>query len=302
MTEVLLVLQQGFDAQWTDDAHHVLHVLLTGEADGYYRDYAEEPARRLARCLAEGFAYQGEASMHRGGQARGEASGMLAPTAFVFFLQNHDQTGNRAFGERLTKRAHPAALRVAQALQLLAPQIPLLFMGEESASTEPFLYFTSHRTPELAEAVRHGRRQEFAATAAFADEALQSQMADPNDPATFEQSIPASVGEHGGEATTWVRDLLALRHAHIVPHLPGCRSLGAQVLGSAAVLARWRLGGQVLTLVVNLGDTPVAAPPPGDVALPSVLAHTLFDSGGVRHAWAVATLPGHAFLALLEPG
>jgi malto-oligosyltrehalose trehalohydrolase len=96
------LLRRGFDAQWNDDGHHALHVLLTGEKNGYYRDYAEAPAAQLARCLAEGFAYQGEASFHRGGAARGETSADLPPTAFVLFLQNHDQTGNRAHGDRLT--------------------------------------------------------------------------------------------------------------------------------------------------------------------------------------------------------
>jgi maltooligosyltrehalose trehalohydrolase len=297
------LLGQGFDAQWNDDGHHVLHVLLTGEKDGYYRDYAQAPAERLARCLAEGFIYQGEASLHRGGEARGEPSAALSPSSFVLFLQNHDQTGNRAFGERLTLLAHPAALRVAQALLLLTPQIPLLFMGEESGNTTPFLYFTSHRSEELAEAVRQGRRREFAATAAFADEAAQDLIADPNDENTFRSSMPGRIGEHGEPDTVWVRELLALRHRHLFPHLQQCRSLGAQAVGPAAVQARWSLGSRVLTLVVNLAAEPVDrqhAAPGLALARPGALAETLFDSGGVRHAWAAGTLPGHAFLALLE--
>jgi len=295
------LLQQGFDAQWNDDGHHVLHVLLTGEQDGYYRDYAHAPANRLARCLAEGFIYQGESSLHRGGLPRGEPSATLPPTAFVLFLQNHDQTGNRAFGERLSILAHPAALRAAQALLLLAPQIPLLFMGEESASTTPFLYFTSHRTPELAEAVHRGRWQEFAGSAAFADEASRARIANPNDEATFTRSVPASVGEHGDPATAWVRELLALRQRYIVPHLPDCRSLGAETLGPAAVLARWQLGPRVLTLAVNLATEPAGNLRGQDAAAAATSADTLFDSGGAHVAWAAGTLPGHAFLALLEP-
>jgi maltooligosyltrehalose trehalohydrolase len=298
------LLQQGFNAQWNDDAHHVLHVLLTGECDGYYRDYAQAPAERLARCLAEGFIYQGEASQHRQGEARGEPSAGLSPTAFVSFLQNHDQTGNRAFGERLTTLAHPAALRVAQALLLLSPQIPLLFMGEESASTQPFLYFTAHRTEALATAVREGRWKEFSTSAAFADPQSRLRISDPNDPATFTQSTPAAIGERGDPSTTWVRDLLALRHAHIIPGLPTCKALGAQALGSAAVHARWQLGDAILTITVNLGaeaiDTAGASAASIPV-LPSARATTLFDSGGARHAWAVGALPAHALLALLEP-
>lgn len=295
------LLEQGFNAQWNDDAHHVLHVLLTGESDGYYRDYAQAPAEKLARCLAEGFVYQGEPSSHRNGQTRGEPSAGLPPTAFVSFLQNHDQIGNRAFGERLTTLAHPAALRVAQALLLLSPQIPLLFMGEEAASTTPFLYFTSHRTEELAKAVREGRMKEFSANAAFADIEMRARIADPNDEKTFAKSIPASVGEHGAPDTVWVRDLLTLRHTHIIPNLTQCRSLGAEALGPAAVRARWQFGDSILTLTVNLGSEAVDTTGSAASILPSALATTLFDSGGARHAWAVGSLPGHSLLALTEP-
>ena len=164
-------LARGFDAQWNDDGHHVLHLLLTGEQQGYYRDYADRPAERLARCLKEGFVYQGEPSPHRGGKPRGTASANLPPTAFVLFLQNHDQVGNRAFGERLAALAEPLALNAAVALQLLCPQIPLLFMGEEIASTAPFVFFTDDND-ELAEAVRKGRRREFASFPKFSDPKL----------------------------------------------------------------------------------------------------------------------------------
>jgi maltooligosyltrehalose trehalohydrolase len=294
------LLAGPFDAQWNDDGHHVLHVLLTGETDGYYRDYADAPAERLARCLSEGFIYQGEASAHRHGEHRGEPSGGLKPTAFVLFLQNHDQTGNRAFGDRITTLAHPAALKAAQALQLLAPQVPLLFMGEESAASNPFLYFTSHRTTELADAVRKGRWAEFSASSAFADVSQRDRIADPNDAQTFRQSALEEVGEHGEASTSWVRELLALRHRHIVPGLSACTSLGAMAIGPAAVTARWKLGDKTLTLTVNLGAEAVDATADGHPLIPAALAETLFDSGGVRHAMAAGNLPGHAVLALLE--
>src|SRR5436190_138733 len=161
-------LRRDFDAQWNDDAHHVLHVMLTGETEGYYADYSDNAAARLARALAEGFVYQGEPSAHRGGAPRGTPSGDLPPTAFVLFLQNHDQIGNRALGERLTALAHPQALEAAIALQLLVPQIPLIFMGEEDASSTPFQFFTDH-SEKLADAVREGRRREFARFTAFAN-------------------------------------------------------------------------------------------------------------------------------------
>jgi maltooligosyltrehalose trehalohydrolase len=251
-------LAGDFDAQWNDDGHHVLQVLLTGETEGYYRDYADCPAERLARCLKEGFVYQGERSAHRGGRRRGTASASLPPTAFVLFLQNHDQVGNRAFGERLTALAEPAALEAALALLLLCPQIPLLFMGEEFASRTPFLYFTDHRG-ELAEAVREGRRREMASFAAFADPERRERIPDPNAPQTFLASVPMPDPLQGEERGTLIRRLLALRRDHLVPRLEGARALSAERIGPAAVTARWRMGdGAVLTILSNLAPDPVA--------------------------------------------
>ncbi|HEY1856321.1 alpha-amylase family glycosyl hydrolase, partial [Acidocella sp.] len=137
------VEEQKFDAQWSDDWHHCAHVLLTREGEGYYEDF-QSPAQQMARCLAEGFAYQGDPAPHHGGEPRGRPSTHLPSTAFVICLQNHDQIGNRAFGERLRQLAHPAALRAAIALLLFTPQIPMIFMGEEFGETRPFLYFTDH--------------------------------------------------------------------------------------------------------------------------------------------------------------
>jgi maltooligosyltrehalose trehalohydrolase len=258
---VASLLECAFDAQWNDDAHHVLHVLLTGEREGYYADYADNPAARLARCLAEGFAYQGEPSRHRGGQPRGTPSGLLPPSAFVLFLQNHDQVGNRAFGERLTALA--PALEAAIALQLLSPQIPLLFMGEEEASTTPFLFFSDHRGA-LAGIVREGRRKEFAGFAAFADPVKRAQIPDPNAPDTFRASMPRPDPEHGAARRDYYTRLLALRRQEIVPRLPGCRAVGAVVLGEGAVMARWRMGdGAILVIVTNLSSVPARLDAPG---------------------------------------
>src|SRR6185437_10073721 len=130
-----------YDAQWDDDIHHALHVLLTGEADGYYSDYAKNPITQLGRCLAEGFAFQNEPSQYRNGARRGEPSKHLPPGAFVSFLQNHDQIGNRAFGDRIAESAPAAKIKAAMEILLLAPQPPLLFMGEEFGARTPFLYF-----------------------------------------------------------------------------------------------------------------------------------------------------------------
>ncbi|MGE0714939.1 MAG: malto-oligosyltrehalose trehalohydrolase [Alphaproteobacteria bacterium] len=286
-------LRRGFDAQWNDDAHHALHVLLTGESEGYYADYADAPAVRLARCLAEGFAYQGEPSAHRGGERRGTPSADLPPTAFVLFLQNHDQIGNRAFGERLTAIADPAALEAAIALQLLAPQIPLLFMGEEDASRTPFLYFTDHRPP-LDDAVREGRRREFARFAAFADPARREKIPDPNAEATFRGSVPAADPERARSRRALYRKLLAIRRSEIVPRLDGARALGAAAAGPAAVVARWRLGdGLVLTIATNLGPEQVTCDPP--VGSP-LFATRRPAVGALRRG----SIPPHTTAAFLE--
>ncbi len=254
-------LRGDFDAQWNDDAHHVLHVLLTGEREGYYEDYAEDAAGKLARCLAEGFVYQGEPSRHRNGEPRGTASADLPPTAFVLFLQNHDQIGNRALGERLTALADPAALEAAIALQLLVPQIPLLFMGEEDASRTPFCFFSDHHD-ELADAVRDGRRREFAKFAAFADPARRERIPDPNAPATFEASVPHPDPVHGAARRDLYQRLIAIRMAEIVPRLVGVRSMAACAVGDAAVMASWRLGGgTILTIAANLGSELVVLAP-----------------------------------------
>ena len=237
-------LRHSFDAQWNDDAHHVLHVLLTGESDGYYGDYADQPAARLVRCLTEGFAYQGEPSPYREGRSRGTPTADLPPTAFILFLQNHDQIGNRPLGDRLTTLAHPEALRAAIALQLLCPSVPLLFMGEEELSRTPFQFFTDHHGA-LADAVREGRRREFAAFAAFSGK----QIPDPNALKTFERSKPSTKGD-----ASLHRELLALRHKIIVPRLPGTYAIGGATIGPAAVSVRWRMGdGAVLSIATNLG-------------------------------------------------
>lgn len=251
------LLKNDFDAQWNDDFHNVLHVLLTGETDAYYSDFAENPTEKLARCLGEGFIYQGHTTRH--GHERGEPSGDLPPSAFVAFLQNHDQIGNRALGERLHQLCSPQALKAATTLLLLSPMIPLLFMGDEVNAEEPFLFFTDHHG-ELAEAVREGRRNEFADFAAFKDPQRREHIPDPNALPTFLQSAPAFTENQHAQ---FYRQLLSLRHQQIVPHLPGSVALGAQVLGQGAVSARWRLGnGSVLQIDLNLGAEPLDHPAP----------------------------------------
>ena len=289
-----------YDAQWNDDMHHILHVMLTGEREGYYAGYINQWAEKLARGLSEGFIYQGEASLYAGGAPRGEPSGHLPPTSFVMFLQNHDQIGNRAFGERLTALANPHALRAAMALQLLSPHIPMLFMGEEVGATQPFLYFTSHLTQELADAVRNGRRQEFARFAAFSDPAQRERIPDPNAEDTFQQSIPQADPAVAQSWREWIASLLAIRRTHIVPRLEGAASIGTEIIGPASVKARWRMGdGKVLMLTINLGTSGV--PITYDRLADGQGGTLLFATDGVEDAITRNELPGRAFLAVLEP-
>ncbi|MDH0301009.1 MULTISPECIES: malto-oligosyltrehalose trehalohydrolase [unclassified Pseudomonas] len=283
------LLEHGFDAQWNDDGHNALHVLLTGETEGYYEDYKDRPIDQLARCLAEGFVFQGQPDRH--GTPRGEPSDHLAPSAFVLFLQNHDQIGNRALGERLTRLCPPQALKAATGLLLLAPMIPLLFMGDDDGSRKPFLFFTDFHDA-LADAVREGRRGEFAHFDAFADPDRRAQIPDPNAEATFEDSKPQRqevlAGWHG-----LYQQLLTLRRLHVIPHLPGARALGAQVLGEKALTARWRLGnGQELRIDLNLDVQPQP------VALPA-LARRLYDSSDNAHP--DSTLAAHSCVVSLLP-
>jgi malto-oligosyltrehalose trehalohydrolase len=228
-----------YAAQWNDDSHHAYHVLATAEAGGYYAAYADNPAQHLARCLAEGFAYQGEVSPFSR-EPRGEPSAHLAPSCFVDFLQNHDQVGNRAFGERLISLCNETKLKALTAIQLLAPSPPLIFMGEEWGCRQPFLFFCDF-DGELAEAVRAGRKREFP---------LIREMPDPNAEATFRQCVL----DWGKRDPAWLqhyKDLLALRARAIAPRKFGPGKY--RMLGERAFEVRW--GG--LTLMANCSDAEI---------------------------------------------
>jgi maltooligosyltrehalose trehalohydrolase len=246
-----------YRAQWNDDYHHAWHVLLTGEMQGYYRDYVKSPRTDIARALASGFVYQGEASTHRGGQLRGEPSGGLTPTAFVNFLQNHDQIGNRAFGDRLENHASTQAIEAALAITLLEPAIPMLFMGEEWGSKAPFPFFCDFKG-DLAEAVRKGRHREYAwAYAKYGDE-----VPDPLAVATFQSAVldwDAPNAAAGHKRLTLVRELLAIRRREIVPRLAGAAFDDADAAENGLLTAHWRMGdGATLHLLANLSDQAVA--------------------------------------------
>jgi malto-oligosyltrehalose trehalohydrolase len=255
---------RAYTAQWNDDAHHVLHVAATGENSGYYADFHGR-SELLGRALAEGFAFQGETMPYRGA-ARGEPSASLPPTAFVAFLQNHDQVGNRAFGDRLDAIATPEAVRAVGAICLLLPQIPMLFMGEEWDAAQPFPFFCDF-SAELAEAVRAGRREEFARFPEFQSPATRERIPDPTAEETFLSAklawADAGREPHAGRLA-WHRHLIAVRRREIVPILKEIRSGGAyQVIGDNAVVVRWRAGaGRDLALAANLSSRMVGGFPP----------------------------------------
>jgi maltooligosyltrehalose trehalohydrolase len=273
-------------AQWGDDLHHCWHTLLTGESDGYYVDYADKPVERLGRCLAEGFAYQGEPSAHRDGEPRGEPSAHLPPTAFVGFIQNHDQIGNRAFGERIAALTTPEKLALGRAGLLLSPQIPLLYMGEEWAASTPFLYFVDFAEDEaLSNAVREGRRREFGQFKSFAG--LESEIPDPTVLETFERSKldweERSRAPHA-DILADTRGLLALRQREVVPVIKTpFQEARASEPRPGLLQVIWRFESGTLTFLANFGDgsaeaefageafwtSPGLAPAGGRVALPS---------------------------------
>ena len=240
-----------YRAQWNDDYHHSLHVLLTGEMIGYYRDY-RDAGTLLVRALAQGFAYQGEPSPHRGGVPRGEPSVTLPAMAFVNFLQNHDQIGNRPRGERLAELAPAAALEAAIAVTLLAPAPPLMFMGDEWGALQPFPFFCDFEG-ELADAIRQGRRQEFGeAHVKHADK-----IADPLAEATLKLAVldwsALASDKHRGRLD-FVCRLLTARTQSIVPLLPELEPGAVQAsMEDGQLHARWPLrGGRRLHLLANL--------------------------------------------------
>ena len=270
-----------YRAQWNDDYHHAWHVLLTRESHGYYSDYARAPLRDIARSLRSGFVYQGEPSAHRSGRPRGEPAGGLPPSCFVNFLQNHDQIGNRALGDRLESLASQKAVEAALAITLLAPTVPMLFMGEQWGSTAPFPFFCDFHG-ELAEAVRKGRRKEFAgAYAKYGDE-----VPDPLGEATFRSAVLDWNGRSLPKAhqrLTLVRELLSVRHREIVPRLTGARFGNASAGEDGLLSASWPMGdGTVLQLLANLSDRPV-------VTQPGIRGTKIWggDLSGILSPWAV---------------
>lgn len=282
-----------FTAQWNDDLHHVLHVAATGETFGYYADYAGNP-QSLGRALAEGFVFQGETMPYRG-ERRGSPSRHLPPTAFVSFIHNHDQIGNRAHGDRMTAYADPARLKALAAVYLLLPQVPMLFMGEEWGAREPFPYFCDfHR--DLNDAVRKGRREELSRLPGF--EANEDM--DPTGLSAFRRAKldwATSENEAGREWLDVYRLLLNIRQRRIVPLLGRIRHAGTASRHGGEIAVTWQTAeGGVLSLHANLSDTPGARP------LADATGETFFALGAVYGEtlppwslrWSFDPMPAHA--------
>ncbi|TVQ30281.1 MAG: malto-oligosyltrehalose trehalohydrolase [Phycisphaeraceae bacterium] len=248
----------GMDAVWNDDFHHALHALLTGERQGYYADFG--PIDHFARAMREGFVYTGQRSAYRG-RRHGASSKGLPGERFVVFAQNHDQAGNRMQGERLSGLVSFEAQKLAAGATLLAPFVPLLFMGEEYGETAPFLFFVSHGDESLIEAVRKGRREEFASFG------WEGAPPDPQDPSTFQRSrLNRALLEHPRHRMLLDlhRELLRLRRE--VPALRELRTDRTEVSepeGARALLVR-RWADQCETVhMLNFSDEPLEAALPG---------------------------------------
>jgi maltooligosyltrehalose trehalohydrolase len=276
----------GLDAQWTDDFHHALHALLTGERSGYYADFGS--LAQMARALSEGWVYQGEHSPHRR-RRHGVPAAELGAERHVVFAQNHDQTGNRMLGDRLPALVPFEGLKLAASLVLLSPFLPLLFMGEEWGEPAPFLYFVDHQDPDLVRAVREGRRAEFAAFG------WRAEPPDPGAEATFERSrIDPSLrerGEHGALYELY-RELLRLRRSHPALAHRSKRDLGVNALDDARVLAlhRWtREGSEAVALFhFGEGDAPVEVP---ELPVPAGRWRRVLDTAEERWAGPGSAIP-----------
>jgi len=279
-----------YDAQWNDDIHHVCHVLASGESDGYYSDYADNPVQLLGQCLVEGFVFQGQPSRFRDGKRRGEPSRNLPPSSFVEFLQNHDQVGNRAFGERILNYAKPEAVRVLVSILLLAPSQPLLFMGEEFAAGTPFLFFCDFEA-DLAKAVREGRRAEFAKFSQFRDPAIRERIPDPNAESTFLSSKLNWNSLQKPCHAEWHRfysDLLAIRKREIMPVLRDHAGTSPEATYltqyESGLTVHWKFRNKIFQLHANLGEKTIPFNPTNYRSL-----YSTFDSASNEMpAWSVA--------------
>jgi maltooligosyltrehalose trehalohydrolase len=273
----------GMDAQWNDDFHHALHAVLTGERDGYYRDFGR--LGHLAKAYTEGFVYSGQYSAYRG-RRHGNSSRGLPSNRFVVFSQNHDQVGNRFQGERLSRLVPFEALKLAAGNVLLSPFIPLLFMGEEYGETAPFLYFVSHSDDTLIEAVRTGRKEEFSAFC------REGEPPDPQDERTFARSrIDHGLRDSGSHRLLreFYGELIRIRKIHPALRRLGKEDLSAIPLEKENVLCILRGTGEDRTAAIcHFGGSVVSAAIP----LPAGRWAKLLDSSDSRWGGAGSAVPG----------
>ncbi|WMS40800.1 malto-oligosyltrehalose trehalohydrolase [Acuticoccus sp. MNP-M23] len=285
---------QRFTAEWNDDYHNVIHPIATGDNEGYYIDFVEDHWKKLARALAEGFIFQGEPSRMHGNEPRGVPSTGQPLTAFVIFNQNHDQVGNRAFGERLIDMAEHDVVLVLTATLLLGPQIPLLWMGEEWGETNPFCFFCDFHG-ELADAVRKGRRNEFSKFDAFIDPDTRNDIPDPNAKSTFDASRidwGKLATPHGEGWHSIYKHLLGVRAAEIAPRLAGIGPNAGKIVQAedGVIEVNWRLGdGSTLAMAINLTADDKGAGPDGRL-LAAVARGSLSDNNHLAAHSCVVTL------------
>jgi len=237
----------GLDGVWSDDFHHAAHALFTNEHEGYYQDFGKP--EQLVQALNEGFVFQGQ-TFTFWGKARGEKPEGMPLESHVICIQNHDQVGNRAFGDRLTQLVPLGVRKLLASLLLLAPETPLIWMGQEYDEQHPFQFFTDYGDPNLQKAVREGRRNEFKDFASFGKE-----VPDPQDPATFERSkLNWQHTPEQRDMLGWYRQLLCLRRKLYVNSQP--RSAHAELPNSAAIELRIPADNPVAILRAEWGDCP----------------------------------------------
>jgi len=272
----------GLDAQWNDDFHHSLHVLLTGEQNGYYQDFGQ--LHHLAKAFREGFVYSGEYSLYRQ-RRHGTSSGDIPAHRFVVFAQNHDQIGDRMQSERLSQQVSFEALKLAAGVVLLSPFVPLLFMGEEYGETAPFQYFVSHSDPSLVEAVRRGRRQEFAPFQ------WQSELPDPQAETTFLRAkLNHNLRNEGHHQVLleFYKELIRLRKG--TPALAHLSKNAMEVLdyeeARLLFVHRWS-GSDEVVIVFNFGDDQASATFP----IPTGDWHKRLDSRDEQWQGGGSTVP-----------
>ncbi len=261
----------GMDAQWNDDFHHSVHVAMTSERFGYYADFSGAPD--VARAMDQGFVYQGQRSKFRN-RRHGAPSLSIDPTRFVVFDQNHDQVGNRPDGARLSTLVPLDRLLLTAALLLLAPGVPLLFMGEEYGETAPFTYFVDHGDPDLLEAVRQGRTHEY--------DGPKSDAPDPGDPETFNRAVlNQSLRTEGAHRTIWehYRSLLSLRAAEPALRRSSRETSTAQAFGPVVILTRTH-GTTTVVAFFNLSGSAQRAPLPGSALWEELLTEAATSTHG----------------------